>query len=57
MTLKDNTVNKPNGSDHNHSPKLPENVQTMSCLLEHRVLMDFHQSVRNIYEEEVKNIC
>ena len=29
ITLKDDTIIKSNGSDHNHDPKLPESVQAL----------------------------
>ena len=38
ITLKDNTIIKSNGSDHNHDPKLPESVQGLLCGLKRRVL-------------------
>ena len=54
ITLKDNTIVKSNGSDHNHGPKLPENVQVVLCGLKRRVLTDSDQPVGKTYEEEVK---
>ena len=54
ITLKDNIIIKSNGSVHNHDPKLPESVQVLLCRLKRRVLSDFDQPVRKIYEEEVK---
>ena len=54
ITLKNNTIIKSNGSDHNHNPKLPESVQALLCGLKRRVLSDFDQPVGKIYEEEMK---
>ena len=51
ITLKDNTIIKSNGSDHNHDPKLLESVQALLCGFKRRVLSDFDQSVEKIYEE------
>ena len=54
ITLKDNVIIKLNDGNHNHEPKLPENVQKVFCGLKRRVLSDIDQSVTKIYEEELK---
>ena len=51
ISLKRNVIIKSNDENHNHEPKLPENVQTVFCGLKRRVLSDIDQSVTKIYEE------
>ena len=53
-SLKDNVIIKVNGENHNHDPKLPENVQTVLVRLKRRVLSDIEKSVPTIYDEHVK---
>ncbi|CAF1154928.1 unnamed protein product [Rotaria sordida] len=43
-----------NGENHNHDPKLPENVQTVLVGLKRRVLSDIEKPIPTIYDEEVK---
>jgi len=54
ITFKNNIIIKSNGENHNHDPKLPENVQTVFCGLKRRMLSDIDQPITKIYEEEVK---
>ncbi|CAF1545159.1 unnamed protein product [Rotaria sordida] len=54
ITLKNDVILKTNGGNHNHDPKLPENVQAVLCGLKRRVLTDIDQPVTKIYEDEVK---
>ena len=54
ITLKNDAIVKPNGVNHNHDPKLPENVQTVLTGLKRRVLTEIDQPVSQLYEEEVK---
>ena len=60
ISLKDNAIIKVNGENHNHDPKLPENVQTVLVGLKRRVLSDIEKPIPTIYDEEVKkfvSIC
>ena len=54
ITLKDNAIIKVNDENHNHHPKLPENVQTVLVGLKRRVLSNIEKSIPTIYDEEVK---
>jgi FLYWCH zinc finger domain len=54
ITLKNNVIIKSNGGNHNHDPKLPENVQAVYCGLKRRILTDIDEPVTKLYEEEVK---
>ena len=54
ITLRNNVIMSSNGTNHNHDPKLPENVQTVLTGLKRRVLTETDQPVGKIYEEEVK---
>ena len=54
ITFKNNSIIKSNGPNHNHAPKLPENVQTVLSGLKRRILTDIDQPITKIYEDEVK---
>jgi hypothetical protein len=54
ISIKDNVIIKSNSENHNHDPKLSENVQTVLCGLKRRMISDADQPVTKIYEEEVK---
>ncbi|CAF4328575.1 unnamed protein product [Rotaria sp. Silwood2] len=54
ITLKNDAIIKTNGKNHNHDPKLPENVRTMLCGLKRRILTDVDEPVTKLYEDEVK---
>ena len=45
ISLKDNVMIKVNGENHNHDPKLPENVQTVLVGLKRRVLSDIEKPI------------
>ncbi|CAF2716925.1 unnamed protein product [Rotaria sp. Silwood2] len=45
ITLKNNVIIKSNDENHNHEPKLSENVQRVFCGLKRRVLDDVDQPI------------
>ena len=51
VSLKDKAIIKVNGKNHNHDPKLPENVQTVLVGLKRRVLSDIEKTIPTIYDE------
>ncbi len=54
ITLNNDAIVKSNSLNHNHAPKLPENVQAVLTGLKRRILIDIDQPVLQLYEEEVK---
>jgi hypothetical protein len=54
ITVKNNVIIKSSVGNHNHDPKLPENVQTVYRGLKRRVLTDIDEPIPKLYEEEVK---
>ena len=54
ICIRDNLIFKSNGGNHNHAPKLSENVQTVLCGLKRRILSEPDQPVTKVYDEEVK---
>ncbi|CAF2885444.1 unnamed protein product [Rotaria sp. Silwood2] len=52
ITLKNNVIIKKNSTNHNHAPKLTENVENVLNELKRRVLTDVDQPIGRIYEEE-----
>ena len=54
ITLKNNTIIKLNCRNHNHDPKLAENVYNVLARLKRRVFTDVDQTIGKIYDEEVK---
>jgi hypothetical protein len=47
---------KSNDGNHNHDPKLSENVQTVLCGLKWWMLSDADQPITKVHEEEVKKV-
>lgn len=56
ISLKNYEIVTTNGGNHNHDPKLPENVHAVFCGLKRRVLTNIDQPVTKLYEGELKKI-